>query len=80
MSKGKSTKYKIATKHGILKGTFSGDQLDYRKNYTADILQIKPSELEKEKEMLSLHSMHKESVFMTPRSDSQASITVRVRI
>jgi hypothetical protein len=51
VSKGKSTKYKVATKHGFLKETFSGDLLDYGKNYTSDILQIKPSELEKEKEL-----------------------------
>jgi hypothetical protein len=51
MNKGKSTKYKLATKHGFLKGTFSNDQLDYRKNYTGDILQIKPLELDTEKEL-----------------------------
>ena len=51
LNKGKSTKYKLATKHGFLKGTFSNDQLDYRKNYTGDILQIKPSELDTEKEL-----------------------------
>jgi hypothetical protein len=49
MKKGKSIKYKLATKHGFLKGTFSGEQLDYRKCYTGDILQIKPLELDKEK-------------------------------
>jgi hypothetical protein len=51
MNKEKSTKYKLATKHGFLKGTYSGDQLDYRKCYTGDILQIKPLELDKEKEL-----------------------------
>jgi hypothetical protein len=49
--KSKSTKYKLATKHGFLKGTFSNDQLDYRKNYTSDIPQIKPLELDTEKEL-----------------------------
>jgi hypothetical protein len=43
------TKYVLATKHGYLKGFFRKEQLDYRENYTADILQINLTNLDRDK-------------------------------
>jgi hypothetical protein len=43
------TKYVLATKRGYLKGLFRKEQLDYRENYTADILQTDVAKMEKDK-------------------------------
>jgi hypothetical protein len=42
-------KYKIASKHGFIKGTFIAQQLANQESYTAEIIQIFPVQLNKNK-------------------------------
>ena len=48
-SKGMNHKYKIASKHGFIKGTFLAKQLTYHEGYNSEIIQIFPAELDKSK-------------------------------
>ncbi len=48
-SKGQNHKYKIASKHGFIKGTFLAKQLTYCEGYNAETIQIFPAELDKSK-------------------------------
>jgi hypothetical protein len=48
-SKGQNYKYKIASKHGFIKGTFLAKQLMHHEGYNTEIIQIFPAELDKSK-------------------------------
>jgi hypothetical protein len=48
-SMGQNRKYKIAIKHGFIKGTFFAKPLAYHEDYTAEIKQNFPAELDKSK-------------------------------
>jgi hypothetical protein len=48
-SMGQNCKYKIACKHGFIKGTFFAKQLTHHEGYNTEIMQISPAELDKSK-------------------------------
>jgi hypothetical protein len=48
-NRGHKHKYKIARKHGFIKGMFNAQQLAYWKGYSPEITQIFPAQLKKHK-------------------------------